>query len=88
MRVNLPQGKGVNRVPTTVLKSHRYRYNLDLTDQTYEQLKELADSSGTTVAELVRRFISLGLIVARVQSDPNAALIIREGDREREVMLV
>ena len=69
-------------------KAKRYRYNLDLLDATHEQLKVVADQHGTTIAEIVRRFISLGLIAARIQDDPDSALLIREGGREREIVLI
>ena len=64
------------------------RYNLVLPETLYQQLEELARDRQVTVVELLRRFIKLGLIAAEVEANPDAALLIREGDTEREIILV
>jgi hypothetical protein len=64
------------------------RYNLALPQELFDELQELADRQHTTVVELIRRFIKLGLIAVRVQENPDAALLIREGETLREVVLV
>jgi hypothetical protein len=42
----------------------------------------------TSVVELLRRLTRLGLVAARRQDRPGAALIIREGGVDREIMLL
>jgi hypothetical protein len=37
---------------------------------------------------MLRRFIRLGLLATQIQERPDAALIFREGDREREILLL
>lgn len=64
------------------------RYSLVLPEELFEAVQELADRRHTTVVEIIRRFIKLGLIAARIEDTPDAALIIREGDTEREIILV
>jgi hypothetical protein len=64
------------------------RYNLALPEPLYEELQTLADREHTTILELLRRFIKLGLLAVKVQDTPGAALIIREGESEREIVLL
>lgn len=64
------------------------RYNLVLPEDLYNEVRRQADEHGTTVVELLRKFIKLGLLAMDVQEDPESALIIREGDTEREIILL
>jgi hypothetical protein len=64
------------------------RYNLVLPEDLFTALQELADKRQTTVVDLIRRFIKLGLIAAKVEDTPGAALIIREGDTEQRIILL
>jgi ATP-dependent Clp protease ATP-binding subunit ClpA len=64
------------------------RYNLALPEDLYAEVQALADRQQTTVVELLRRFIKLGLLVTEVQERRDAALIIREGEKEREILLL
>jgi hypothetical protein len=60
--------------------------NLKVAESLLRELEEVADGYGTTVTELMRRFMSLGLYVARAQRSTGAVLIVREGDSERELV--
>ena len=64
------------------------KYNLTLPHALYTEIETLAKSEHTTVLELVRRFLKLGLLVAKIQATPGATLIIREGDSERQLVLL
>lgn len=64
------------------------RYNLALPEDLYAEVQALADRQHTTVVELLRRFIKLGLLATAVQERRDAALIIREGEKEREILLL
>ena len=64
------------------------RYNLALPEELFAEVQALADRQQTTVVELLRRFVKLGLLATAVQERPDAALLIREGEREREVILL
>jgi hypothetical protein len=64
------------------------RYSLVLPEDLFTAIQELADQRQTTVVDLIRRFIKLGLIAAKVEDTPGAALIIREGDTERQIILL
>ncbi len=73
----------------TVLTQDRLkRYNLSLPVELYEGLEVLADEKHTTMLELIRKFIKLGLLVSEVEKDPEAMFLIRQGDSEREVVML
>jgi predicted transcriptional regulator len=64
------------------------RYNLKLPEELYQELQTLAERRQTTVLELLRRFVKLGLLVAKAEESPDMAFILREGDKERELVLL
>lgn len=64
------------------------RYTLVLPEELFNEVQKLAEQRHVTVIELLRRFIKLGLIASRVEDTPDAALIIREGGVERQIILV
>lgn len=64
------------------------RYNLVIPEELYNDVQRIANAEHTTVVDLLRRFIKLGLIATRIAQDSNASLIIREGNREREILFL
>lgn len=64
------------------------RYNLVLPQELYDEVQRIADEQHTTVVEVLRKFIRLGLLAFEIQNTPDAALIIREGDDEKEIFLL
>src|SRR5439155_13554394 len=64
------------------------RYSLVLPEDLFTAIQALADQRQTTVVDLIRRFIKLGLIAAKIEDTPGAALLIREGETEREIILL
>jgi len=65
-----------------------YRYNLALPKELFDELKDAADERGMTVVEVLRKFIKLGLLALETQDTPGSALIIKEGDTERQIMML
>jgi hypothetical protein len=63
------------------------RYNLALPQTLFDEIQSVAEKRQTTVVEMLRRFIKLGLLVDELENSPDSAFIIREGDREKEVLL-
>ncbi len=64
------------------------RYNLALPEDLFNEIQKLSDSQHITVLELLRRFIKLGLLVSKIQENPDSALFIREGENEREIVFL
>ena len=64
------------------------RYSLILPDSIYEQLEDIANEKGTTLAELIRRFIALGLLAMKVEKEPDSELLLRKGDTIRGIILL
>lgn len=64
------------------------RYNLVLPEELFNEIQKVAEDRHTTVVEMLRRFIKLGLLAVQLEETSSAALIIREGDHERQIMLI
>ena len=64
------------------------RYSLVLPDDLFNEVERLADERQVTVVELLRRFIKLGLLAVQIENSPDKALLIREGDRDRELLIL
>lgn len=64
------------------------RYNLALTEDMYAELERVARKRHTSVVEILRRYIKLGLLVEQIDDRPGAELLIREGARERQLVLL
>ena len=71
-----------------ITKKTLKRYSLALPEDLFGELQQLADTRQTTVVDLLRRFIRLGLMAAALEDAPDSALILREGDTEREIVLI
>ena len=64
------------------------RYNLAIPEELFNQVQEVADNQHTTVVEILRKFIKLGLLAVQVGDNPDQSLLIREGDKERQIILL
>jgi hypothetical protein len=64
------------------------RYTLVLPTELYNEVQRVADAKHTTVVDIIRRFIKLGLLLVQVEGTPDAALLIREGDSEKQIVLL
>ncbi len=64
------------------------RYTLVLPDGLFAELEQVAERRHTTVVEVLRRFIKLGLIAERVETSPDSELILREGGVEQRILLL
>jgi hypothetical protein len=64
------------------------RYNLVLPEELYSELQTVAERHHTTVVELIRRFVKLGLLVAKAEESPDTAFLIRKGDEEQRLLLL
>jgi hypothetical protein len=64
------------------------RYNLVLPQPLFDELQAIADERHSTVLEVIKQFLRLGLLVSQAERSSTTAVILREGARERELMLV
>lgn len=64
------------------------RYNLVLPEELFYQVQEVADAEQTSMVDILRRFIKIGIMVAEVNSKPNSSLILREGTDETKIMFL
>ena len=64
------------------------RYNLVLPEELMNEVQTVADRHHTTVLEVLRRFVKLGLLVARAEQSPDKEFVLREGDKEQRLLLL
>ena len=64
------------------------RYNLVLPEALFREVQALADQRHVTVLELLRKFIRLGLLVAKAEDSSDTVFLFREGDTERQLVLL
>lgn len=64
------------------------RYTLVIPQGMYDEVEQIAEQRHATVIDLLRKFIKLGILAVNLEDDPNAALVIREGDTEKEIMML
>jgi hypothetical protein len=64
------------------------RYNLTLPETLYDALKAHADKRETTVVELFRRIVKLGLLALELEDNPNASIMLKEGDELTKIVLI
>jgi hypothetical protein len=64
------------------------RYNLVMPEELFNEIQKIADNRHTTVVEMLRKFIKVGLLAVQAEETPGSALLIREGETEREIILV
>jgi hypothetical protein len=64
------------------------RYNLVLPEPLFREVQELAEQRHVTVLELLRKFVRLGLLVAKAEESPDMMFLLREGDTERQLILL
>jgi len=64
------------------------RYNLVLPEALFLEVQDLAGRQHVTVLELLRKFIRLGLLVAKAEESPDTVFLLREGNTERQLVLL
>jgi len=69
------------------MKKATTSYNLQIPTDTYNNLKEIAEQEGTTIADLLRRATKLLLFVRSIKDDPDAQLLVKQGSEIREIVV-
>ena len=64
------------------------RYTIVLPEDEYVELQNVADRRNITILELLRRFIKLGILMDEAEQNPDAKILIQEGETEREVIFL
>jgi hypothetical protein len=64
------------------------RYNLVLPEPLFREVQELAEQRHMSVLEVLRKFIRLGLLVAKAEESPDTVFLLRDGDTERQLILI
>ena len=62
------------------------RLNIAVPKGLYDMLETTSQERHATITETLKRYIKLGVMVDKVDQTPGAALLIREGMTEREIV--
>ena len=54
------------------------RYTLSLPEAVYKEIREKADSSNTSIKEVVRQCLKFGLVAMKLSDNPDVQLLLRE----------
>jgi hypothetical protein len=65
----------------------RKRYNLVLPEDLFVAVQQMAREKDTTVVDLIRKFLRLGLVIADTEKSDLTTIYVREGDQERQIHL-
>ena len=63
------------------------QYDFILPDSLFGEVQAMANDEHISLLEMLKRFIKIGLVVTKLYQSPGARLIIREGNKERELLL-
>lgn len=69
-------------------KIGRKRYNLALPEDMFDKLQQIADEQDATILDVIKKCIKVGLLAYQTENNPDSALIIREGDLERQILMI
>lgn len=64
------------------------RYNLNIPQDLFDQVQAIADAKQTSVVDMLRRFITLGLLAVKLEETPGAELQIVEGETVKRIILL
>lgn len=64
------------------------RFNLQLPEPLFLEIKALADENGCSVAEMIRRLAKAGMELHLAEADPDRAVIKRDARGERELIFI
>ncbi|MEW5873098.1 MAG: hypothetical protein AB1894_27815 [Chloroflexota bacterium] len=68
------------------MKPETTRFNLTLPTKVVGELENIAEEYEVSVTDVMRAFLRIGLMVAKTQKDQNKAILVREGEREAEII--
>ncbi|ACU89003.1 hypothetical protein [Desulfomicrobium baculatum] len=69
-------------------KPRNKRYNLNIPEALFDEVQSIADENGTSVVDLLRRFIKLGLVAVSIEKRDDTRLSIIDSNGERELRLL
>jgi hypothetical protein len=80
--------KNIGGPKSTVESSKKSMYSLSLPSDVLDEIKRVAEKEETSILQVLRNFIKLGLAYYRMRDrDPNTQLIIRQGNTEHVILL-
>jgi hypothetical protein len=68
------------------MADRKFRVSLSQNDSEY--LAEIAQKLGTTESDVIRKGLKLMALYVQTDKEPNKALVFKEGDDEKKVMII
>lgn len=68
-------------------ESQMKRYNLVIPKELYSELEQIADKRHIKVVDVLRNYIEFGIWFEDAMRKPNTKLLLKEGSKERELIL-
>lgn len=62
------------------------RYNLAMPEDLFNRLEDIANEKQVTLAELIRVFLKIGLVLVELQDSDKVSIVVRDKKRERELI--
>lgn len=62
------------------------RYSLVIADSLFAEVQQTAEEEHTSIVDLLRRYVKLGLHISKIASNPDTHIIIRNGEGDREIL--
>jgi hypothetical protein len=65
------------------------RYNLGIPEELYEEIHIIADKEGTSILEILKKFMKIGCIINKIQQESDSCIIIRQkGEDDKEIVFI
>lgn len=64
------------------------RVHLVVPGEVWDDIERIAAERHTTATAVLRGFIKLGILATRIEREPDSALILREGEREQQLLIL
>lgn len=62
------------------------RYSLVVTGSLFNDVQRTAEEEHTSIIDLLRRYIKLGLFISKIANNPDAQIIVRKNGKEQEIV--
>jgi LysM repeat protein len=66
----------------------RARYHLSMPVSLHEELQVIADEEQVSIAEIMRRFLKLGVVASKLGQSQDAHLCIANGDTIQQIIVL
>jgi hypothetical protein len=66
----------------------RAQYHLSMPVVLHEELQAIADEQQVSIAEIMRRFLKMGVVASKLAQSPDAYLCVAQGDMIQQIIVL